>query len=75
MQNCMIIKPMMPGSNLKQPNSSYAEYKKRNDPVVLTAIGRANVDAKAGDFNYAIEKLTMAAAKDEKNTETLIAIR
>ncbi len=48
--------------------------KKGTDPLVLSAIGRANVDAKAGDFNYAIEKLTMAAAKDEKNTEILLQL-
>jgi Flp pilus assembly protein TadD len=48
--------------------------KKGTDPIVLTAIGRANVDAKAGDFNYAIEKLTMAVDKGEKNTETLLQL-
>ena len=34
-----------------------ATTRKGADPIVLTAIGRANVDSKAGDFNYAIEKL------------------
>jgi Flp pilus assembly protein TadD len=48
--------------------------KKGTDPIVLTAIGRANVDAKAGDFNYAIEKLNMAADKGDKNTETLLQL-
>lgn len=48
--------------------------KKGPDPLVLTAIGRANVDAKAGDFNYAIEKLKQAADKGEKNTETLLQL-
>ncbi len=51
-----------------------ATTKKGPDPIVLSAIGRANVDAKAGDFNYAIEKLTAAAAKDEKNTEILLQL-
>ena len=51
-----------------------ATTKKGPDPVVLTAIGRANVDAKAGDFNYAIEKLQIAADKGEKNTETLLQL-
>ena len=48
--------------------------KKGPDPVVLTAIGRANVDAKAGDFNYAIEKLNMAIDKGDKSTETLLQL-
>ena len=51
-----------------------ATTKKGPDPIVLTAIGRANVDAKAGDFNYAIEKLLVAADKSEKNTETLLQL-
>lgn len=48
--------------------------KKGPEPGVLTAIGRANVDAKAGDFNYAIEKLKLAAEKDPRNTETLLQL-
>ncbi len=48
--------------------------KKGPDQLVLTAIGRANVDAKAGDFNYAIEKLKQAVDKGEKNTETLLQL-
>ncbi|MCX6318064.1 MAG: tetratricopeptide repeat protein [Bacteroidetes bacterium] len=48
--------------------------KKGPDPIVLTAIGRANVDAKAGDFNYAIEKLKIALEKDPRNTETLLQL-
>ncbi len=41
------------------------------DPAVLTAIGRANVDAKAGDAVYAVQKLEAA---DQKNTETLLQL-
>jgi Flp pilus assembly protein TadD len=41
---------------------------KGKDAEVLTAIGRANVDAKAGDSVYAIDKLTRAAARDKKNS-------
>lgn len=48
--------------------------KKGPDPVVLTAVGRANVDAKSGDFNYAIEKLKLAAEKADRNTETLLQL-
>jgi Flp pilus assembly protein TadD len=48
--------------------------RKGDDPVVETAIGRANVDAKSGDFNYAILHLESATAKDPKNTETLLQL-
>ena len=48
--------------------------KKGDDPVILTAIGRANADAKAGDFNYAIPLLESAVARDPKNTETLLQL-
>jgi len=48
--------------------------KKGTDGRVLTAIGRANVDAKAGDPAYAVQKLEMAADKGEKNTETLLQL-
>lgn len=51
-----------------------ATTRKGADPIVLTAIGRANVDSKAGDFNYAIEKLKLAMDKGEKNTETLLQL-
>ncbi len=44
---------------------------KKIDPNVLTAIGRANVDAKAGDAVYAVQKLEAA---DQKNTETLLQL-
>lgn len=39
---------------------------KSKDAEVLNAIGRANVDAKAGDVNYAIEKLNLASGMDKK---------
>lgn len=45
--------------------------RKGDDPTVLTAIGRANVDAKAGDAAYAVQKLEAA---DQKNTETLLQL-
>ncbi len=49
--------------------------KKVTDPVVLTAIGRANVDAKAGDPAYAVQKLEMAdMGLKIKNTETLLQL-
>src|SRR5436190_15588082 len=48
--------------------------KKGDDPVILYAIGRANVDAKAGDVAYAIEKLEAAALKDPKNAELFVQL-
>lgn len=48
--------------------------KKGDDPSILYAIGRGNVDAKEGDFNYAIEKLEAAVAKDPKNAEYYVQL-
>lgn len=41
--------------------------KKKDLADILLAVGRANVDAKAGDANYAVEKLKLAADRDKKN--------
>ncbi len=46
--------------------------KKGDDPNILNAIGRANVDAKAGDLAYAIEKLEAAAQRDSKNPDIFL---
>jgi tetratricopeptide (TPR) repeat protein len=43
--------------------------KKGDDPAVLNAIGRANVDAKDGNLTYAVEKLEMALQRDPKNPD------
>ncbi len=43
--------------------------KKGDDPAVLNAIGAANVDAKAGNLAYAVEKLEMALQRDSKNAD------
>jgi len=51
---------------------SLSHGKKGDDPNVLNAIGRANVDAKDGDVNYAIEKLTAASAAQSNNTDILL---
>ena len=48
--------------------------RKGDDPFVSYAIGRANVDAKAGDFNYAIEKLKIAVDKGEKSAEYFVQL-
>ncbi|MBK5272021.1 MAG: tetratricopeptide repeat protein [Bacteroidia bacterium] len=48
--------------------------RKGDDPAILYAIGRANVDAKAGDIAYAIEKLEAAAEKDKKNPEVFLQL-
>lgn len=44
--------------------------KKGDDPVVLNAIGRANVDT--GDVAYAIEKLKIAGDRDPKNPDIFL---
>lgn len=43
--------------------------KKGDDPVILNAVGRANVDAKEGDLAYAVAKLEDAVKRDDKNAE------
>ncbi len=43
--------------------------KKGDDPAVLNAIGRANVDAKDGNLAYAVEKLEMALQRDPKSAD------
>jgi tetratricopeptide (TPR) repeat protein len=43
--------------------------KKGDDPLILNAIGAANVDAKQGNLTYAIEKLELAMQRDPKNAE------
>ncbi len=46
--------------------------KKGDDPVILNAIGRAHVDAKAGNLVYAIEKLELATQRDPKNANIFL---
>lgn len=41
--------------------------RKGDDPDILNAIGRANVDAKQGNPAYAVEKLKAALERDPKN--------
>lgn len=48
--------------------------KKGDNLDIVNAVGRANTEAKSGDFNYAIEKLQAAADKGEKNAETLVLL-
>ncbi len=48
--------------------------KKGDDPIVQTAIGRAIVDSKAGDFHYAVQLLESATSKDPKNTESWLQL-
>lgn len=52
------------------------DRKGNNDPVVATAIGRANVDAKAGNYQWAVQLLEEAANSYKKNppTETLLQL-
>jgi len=42
---------------------------KAKDPAILNAVARANIDAHAGDANYAIEKLTQAIDKEKKHPQ------
>lgn len=46
--------------------------KKKENPVILNAIGRANADAPAGDPNYAIEKLKKAAELAPTNADVFV---
>ena len=48
--------------------------KKKNRDEVLLAVGRANIDAKAGDAVYAVEKLKEAADRNSKSAEIQIAL-
>lgn len=43
--------------------------KKGEDPAVLNAIGRANVDAKEGNLEYAVQVLEKAHQRDSKNSD------
>ncbi|MBC7873190.1 MAG: tetratricopeptide repeat protein [Ferruginibacter sp.] len=48
--------------------------KKGDDPGVTSAIARANVDAKAGDAVYAVQKLEPVVDRGEKSTEALLQL-
>ena len=48
--------------------------KKGDDPAILTAVGRANVDAKAGDLPYAIQKLELAVQRDPKSADAFLQL-
>ncbi len=48
--------------------------RKGDDPVILGAVGRANAEAKSGDYNYAIEKLMAAADKGEKSPDVFLQL-
>jgi tetratricopeptide (TPR) repeat protein len=53
-------------SDAKNRFETAISLSKGKDIDVLNAIGKANVDSKTGDVNYAIEKLTAAQALDKK---------
>src|SRR5215216_6104856 len=53
---------------------SLSRGKKGNDPLVLTAIGRANTDAKSGDIAYAIQKLNEATQIAPTNVDAFLAL-
>lgn len=43
--------------------------KKGDDPAILNAVGRANVDAKEGNLDYAVQVLERALQRDSKNAD------
>ncbi len=51
---------------------SLSRGKKGDDPNVLNAIGRANVESKTGDIAYAIAKLTAASQAAPNNADIYI---
>ncbi|HYH16579.1 MAG TPA: tetratricopeptide repeat protein [Flavisolibacter sp.] len=51
---------------------SLSKGKKGDDPNVLNAIGRANVEVRGGDAAYAIEKLTAAHQAAPANADIMI---
>ncbi|MDQ3683163.1 MAG: tetratricopeptide repeat protein [Bacteroidota bacterium] len=51
---------------------SMSRGKKGDDPMVLNAIGRANVESKGGDVAYAIAKLNAAATLAPNNPDIFI---
>lgn len=53
---------------------SLSKGKKGNDPMILTAVGRANVEAKGGDAAYAIQKLEEAAKVAPNNADVFLAL-
>ena len=48
--------------------------KKRDLDEILLEVGRANVDAKAGDALYAVDKLKQAADRNKKNPEIQLVL-
>jgi tetratricopeptide (TPR) repeat protein len=48
--------------------------KKGANAIVQTAIGRALVDAKGADYNYAVQLLEAAHLANPKNTETILQL-
>ncbi len=46
-----------------------SKTRKGEDPAILNAVGRAHVDAKEGNFQYAIQVLELAMQRDPKNAE------
>jgi len=52
---------------------SLSKSKKGNDPEVLTAVGRANIEAK-GDIPYAIQKLEEATKRAPNDAETFLTL-
>lgn len=61
------------GNDARQRFETAINLSKGKDVNILNAVGKANVNARAGDANYAIEKLTLATqVKGFKDPETYI---
>ena len=65
----LLDKKMDEARQLFESALTVSRTKKGDDPAVLNAIGRANVDAKDGNLTYAVEKLEMALQREPKNAD------
>ena len=58
-----------PARQMFEAAIAISKTRKGDDPSILNAVGRANVDAKQGNFQYAIQVLELAMQRDPKNAE------
>jgi len=65
----LLDKKLEEGRQMFESALTISHTKKGDDPDILNAIGRANVDAKQGNLTYAVEKLEAAMDRDKKNPD------
>lgn len=68
---------LMEGKTAEARNNFEAainKTKKKQQAPIMLAVGRANIDTRAGDAQYAIEVLNQAADRDKKSAEIQIAL-